>query len=98
MPLFSVRGKFADNFTFSVPTVDGSDARDALGLVMDADEIKNSPHGKVKQFFVKALAGDKRRIRISDKPASERKGGRRKKTTDAPATAAPTTPAPAKRR
>lgn len=94
MPLFRVAGKFADNFTFSVNPVDGADAKDALGTVLNADEVRN--YGKpVVMVSVKALSGSKKHIRISTKPAAERKGGGRKKkdaasaaTTSAPAQAA----------
>lgn len=99
MPLYSVRGKFADNFTFSVNPVDGTDAKDALGNVVNSQEIRD--YGQpVVMVTVKSLSGSKKHIRISSKPAAERKGGGRKKK-DATATvpsgnAAP--PAPARRR
>lgn len=95
MPLYAVRGKFADNFTFSVNPVDGTDAKDALGNVINSEEIRTygSP---VVAVSVKSLTGAKKRIRISDKPAAERKGGGRKKkdVTAAPSgNAAPSAPA-----
>src|SRR5437879_3463487 len=88
MPLFRVAGRFADNFTFSVNPVDGADAREALNSVMNAEEVR--AYGKpVVMVSVKALGGSKKHIRISDKPAAERKGGGRKKKTDTTATATP---------
>lgn len=77
MPLFAVRGKFANNFTFSVNPVDGADAKEALASVLGSEEIRS--YGQpVSMVTVKALSGSKKRIRISDKPAAERKGGGRK--------------------
>lgn len=77
MPLFRVAGRFADNYTFSVNPVDGADAKEALGHVINAEEIRG--YGKpIVMVSVKALSGSRKRIRISDKPAAERKGGGRK--------------------
>lgn len=88
MPLFRVTGKFANGHTFSVPTVDGSDAKDALGAVVSAPEIVSAGHGAVVMVAVRSLTGSKRRIRISTEPAKERKGGGRKKKTETEAPAA----------
>jgi hypothetical protein len=102
MSLFRVSGKFADNYTFSVNPVDGTDARDALSNVLGSPEIRE--YGEtVVMVTVKSLTGAKKRIRISDKPAAERKGGGRKKgsTNNTPAATAVTPPAnaaPTKRR
>lgn len=94
MPLFRVTGKFADNYTFSVNPVDGADARDALGSVVGSPEIRE--YGEpVVMVTVKALSGSKKRIRISDKPAAERKGGGRKKKVESGANAPAPTPTPA---
>lgn len=89
MPLFSVRGRFANNYTFAVNPVDGADAKDALATVLNADEIKN--YGQpVAMVSVKALGASKKKVRISDKPAAERKsGGGRKKKDATPAATAP---------
>ena len=98
MPLYAVRGKFADNFTFSVNPVDGTDAKDALGNVVNSPEIREygSP---VVMVTVKSLTGAKKRIRISDKPAAERKGGgRKKKVAEVATQPSGQAPAPARRR
>jgi hypothetical protein len=92
MPLFAVRGRFANNFTFSVNPVDGADAKEALGTVLNSAEIRDYGH-PVSMVSVKALSGSKKRIHISDKPAKERKGGGRKRATAASTDSAPT-PAP----
>jgi hypothetical protein len=85
MPLFAVRGKFANNFTFSVNPVDGADAREALGSVLNSPEVRE--YGQVVTMVtVKALSGSKKRIHISDKPAAERKGGGRKRAAAVPET------------
>ena len=92
--LFSVRGRFADNFTFTINPVDASDAREALGFVHNSDEIKS--HGSaIVMTTVKELGASKRKISISEKPAAERKGGRPKKVAAAEpvAAAAPATQA-----
>lgn len=70
--LFRVSGKFANGHTFSVNPVDGEDARAALETVLESDDVQRfgSP---VASVTVKALSGGKRKIRISDKPAAERK-------------------------
>jgi hypothetical protein len=88
MPLFAVRGRFANNFTFSVNPVDGADAKEALGTVLGSDEIRNYGH-PVSMVSVKALSGSKKRIHISDKPAKERKGGGRKRGSATTTAAAP---------
>lgn len=91
MPLFRVSGKFADNHTFSVNPVDGTDARDALANVLGAVEIRE--YGEtVVMVTVKSLTGSKKRIRISDKPAAERKGGGRRRGSGNASTAAAATP------
>lgn len=85
MPLFAVRGKFANGHTFSVNPVDGADAREALGAVAGAQEVREfgSP---VVMVTVKALTGAKKRIRISDAPAAERKDKKKDdKAAQAPA-------------
>lgn len=85
--LFKVSGKFASGHTFSVNPIDGDDAKDALGKVINSDEVKNYP-SPVTSVMVKALSGKNKKIRISDEPAAERKPSK-KKTAPAPATPAP---------
>lgn len=98
MPLFRVTGRFADNFTFSVNPVDGADAREALGAVIHSPEIRD--YGQpVVMVTVKSLSGSAKRVRISEKPAAERKGGRKKKQqADVAPAAAPVAPAATKRK
>lgn len=72
MPLFSVRGRFANNHTFGVNPVDAETPHEALAKITGADEVKNfgSP---VVMATVKSLAGKSKKIRISDTPQAERK-------------------------
>lgn len=86
--LFSVRGKFANNYTFTVNPVDAATPHEALATVVGSDDIKN--YGQpVTMVTVKALSGKNRKIKISDKPAAERKGGGRKKKAETTATQSP---------
>lgn len=82
--LFRVSGKFADKHTFSINPVDGADAKDALATVIALPEVTGygSP---VVAVTVKALGGAAKKIRISEKPAAERKAS----TAAAPAAPAP---------
>lgn len=84
--LFKVAGKFADRHSFSINPVDGADAKEALGNVLNSTEIKEygSP---VVLVSVKALGGSKSKIKISDKPAAERKNGKKKTAPATPAAA-----------
>lgn len=83
--LFRVSGKFADRHTFSMPLIDGTDAKDALAQVTSDPAVRDygSP---VVSITVKALGAGKKKIRISDKPSAERKPKSATKT----ATQAPT--------
>ena len=89
--MYSVRGRFKDNFTFNLSPVTANDAKAALAYVMDLDEVKASEHGEVTFVLVKRLEG-RRKVRISDKPAAARVK-KAKATPAAPAT--PAVPAPA---
>lgn len=89
--LFSVRGKFGNQHTFTVNPVDAPDAAAALTQVQNLDDVKSyaEKNGGLVMTTVKALSGRKGKVKISDAPAAERKGGGRK--PKAPAQ----TPAPA---
>lgn len=77
--MYSVRGRFQNGHTFSISPAPGTDAKEALGFVLNSDEIKNygSP---VTMVTVRALSS-KKRIRISETPAKPRE--RDKKGTSA---------------
>ena len=91
--LFRVAGKFADNFTFSINPVDAEGPREAMAAVLGEPSVKAAitTHGDVNTIVVKRLSGKNSRVRISDKPAAERKGGGRKKKGATAAASAPTT-------
>lgn len=70
MPLYRVAGKFADNHTFVVNPVEGTDAAAALASVVGGEEVK--AYGQpVIACSVMKLEG-KKRVRISDEPAKPR--------------------------
>lgn len=86
--LFRVSGRFANGHTFSLNPVDGEDAREALKNVMEDESV--SGYGfDVISVTVKALTGAKRKIRISEKPAAERKPSKPRTTATTEATPAP---------
>lgn len=71
--MYSVRGRFQNGHTFSISPAPGADAKEALGFVLNSDEIKNfgSP---ITMVTVKTLSS-KKRIRISDAPSKPRDRG-----------------------
>jgi len=77
--LFKVSGKFSNGHTFTINPVDGADASEALAAVKVTPEIKDygSP---IVSVTVKALSGSRRKVRISDAPAAERKSKTEKTT------------------
>lgn len=91
--LYSVTGRFGNNFTFRVNPVDAETPHEAIEQIYESKEIKDyaaNNETSVVLITAKAFSGKKSRIRISDEPAKERQGGKKKKGTPAPAT----TPAP----
>lgn len=82
MPLYAVRGKFATGHTFVQNPVEGSDAREAIGTVLDSEDVKGfgQPVAQISAF---KLTG-KKKVKISTEPAKPRE----KKAT----AAAPTAP------
>lgn len=94
--LFRVSGRFANGHTFSVNPVDGEDARDALEKVT-TDESVSGYGFDVVSVTVKALTGSKRKIRISEKPAAERKPSK-PRVAPTREEAAAATPKPTRRR
>lgn len=90
--LFRVSGRFANGHTFSINPVDGADAKEALGNVTSDPSVRDYGH-PVISITVKALSGSRKKIRISEKPAAERKPSK-PKTENATAT----TPKPTRRK
>lgn len=88
--LYSIRGKFADNHSFSAQ-IDGAGPQDALTSFTALDDVKGYAGGAITQVSVIRMEG-KKRVRISEKPAKAR--AKRKDKSATPATpAAPSTPA-----
>lgn len=90
--LYRVTGKFANNYTFTIPSIDATSPAEALSKVHGDEEIKNY-ESPVVMVTVKALGGSKKAVKISDKPAAERKkGGKKGGAATAPAAAAAAAP------
>lgn len=94
MPLYKISGRFADNHTFTVPSIEADGPQEAIDAITSADDVKN--YGQdVTLIIARRLGGAPKKIKISDKPAAERKGGRKKATaTPAPAPQPANAPAP----
>lgn len=90
--MFRVSGKFADGYTFSVNPVDAPTPHEAL-VKVTGDPAVTQRGQPVVFVTVKVLTGKNSKIRISDKPAKERKGGGRKRGTKTATAATPATPA-----
>lgn len=85
--LYSIRGKFADNHSFSAQ-IDGAGPQDALASFTALDDVKAYPGGAISQVSVIRMEG-KKRVRISDTPSKPR--AKRKDKSATPA--APSAPA-----
>lgn len=70
--LFRVFGKFADRHSFSIPMLDAAGPREAIASAVEDAEIR-AHASPIVMIAAKALTGARRRVRISDTPAKERK-------------------------